>query len=215
MRRLTGVELTRLRWRRAVLLLLLIAVAAARRDRGGPGLVDPARCRTPRSRAAAQNGASEIARCVDAPAPVRPRPANATEQQCTDLIVGWYTGREQLEPGQRAQAARAWAWSPSSTAALLLAGTTFVGHDWNTGSMSNQLLFEPRRGRIWTAKALAVTLMALVDRGRREHGVLARHLGDHADPRPADRSTAPSPTRSPTGCAAPGSRPRPRWAATP
>ena len=27
----------------------------------------------------------------------------------------------------------------------MLVGTTFAGHDWNTGSMSNQLLFEPRR----------------------------------------------------------------------
>ena len=35
---------------------------------------------------------------------------------------------------------------------LVLAGTTFVGHDWNSGSMSNQLLFEPRRVRVWVAK---------------------------------------------------------------
>ena len=42
---------------------------------------------------------------------------------------------------------------------LLLAGTTFAGHDWNTGSMSNQLLFEPRRERVWLAKALAVGML--------------------------------------------------------
>jgi hypothetical protein len=48
------------------------------------------------------------------------------------------------------------------TALLLLVGTTFAGHDWNSGSMSNQLLFEARRGRVWTAKALAVSLAALV-----------------------------------------------------
>jgi ABC-type transport system involved in multi-copper enzyme maturation permease subunit len=48
------------------------------------------------------------------------------------------------------------------TALLLLAGTTFIGHDWNSGSMSNQLLFEPRRGRVWAAKALAVTAVSLV-----------------------------------------------------
>jgi hypothetical protein len=46
------------------------------------------------------------------------------------------------------------------TLLLLLAGTTFVGHDWNTGSMSNQLLFEPRRERVWAAKAIAVGLVA-------------------------------------------------------
>ena len=43
---------------------------------------------------------------------------------------------------------------------MLLAGTTFAGHDWNTGSMSNQLLFEPRRVRVWLAKLLAVGTVA-------------------------------------------------------
>ncbi|NYI47742.1 hypothetical protein BJ993_004822 [Nocardioides aromaticivorans] len=45
---------------------------------------------------------------------------------------------------------------------LLLAGTTFTGHDWNSGSVSNQLLFEPRRTRVWTAKALVATGGALL-----------------------------------------------------
>lgn len=45
---------------------------------------------------------------------------------------------------------------------LLLAGTTFTGHDWNSGSVSNQLLFEPRRARVWSAKALVVAGGALV-----------------------------------------------------
>lgn len=45
---------------------------------------------------------------------------------------------------------------------LLLAGTTFTGHDWNSGSVSNQLLFEPRRARVWAAKALVVTGGALL-----------------------------------------------------
>ena len=43
---------------------------------------------------------------------------------------------------------------------MLLVGTTFAGHDWNTGSISNQLLFEPRRLRVWLAKLLAVGLVA-------------------------------------------------------
>ena len=43
---------------------------------------------------------------------------------------------------------------------MLLLGTTFAGHDWNTGSMGNQLLFEPRRARVWTAKLAAVVLLA-------------------------------------------------------
>ena len=43
------------------------------------------------------------------------------------------------------------------TLVMLLAGTTFAGHDWNTGSMGNQLLFEPRRARVWGAKLAAVS----------------------------------------------------------
>ena len=44
------------------------------------------------------------------------------------------------------------------TGLLMLAATTYIGHDWNSGSMSNQLLFEPRRLRVFGAKALAVAL---------------------------------------------------------
>jgi ABC-2 type transport system permease protein len=41
---------------------------------------------------------------------------------------------------------------------LVIAASTFAGSDWASGSMVNQLLFEPRRGRMWAAKATAVTL---------------------------------------------------------
>ena len=41
---------------------------------------------------------------------------------------------------------------------LVIAASTFAGSDWASGSMVNQLLFEPRRGRVWVAKATAVTL---------------------------------------------------------
>jgi hypothetical protein len=40
------------------------------------------------------------------------------------------------------------------TAMMIMAGTTYAGSDWATGSMSNQLLFEPRRLRVWSAKAV-------------------------------------------------------------
>jgi len=46
--------------------------------------------------------------------------------------------------------------------ALLLAGTTFAGHDWSTGSIVNQLIFEPRRRRMWLAKAVVVFLAGLI-----------------------------------------------------
>lgn len=41
----------------------------------------------------------------------------------------------------------------------LLIGTTFVGAEWTSGSMSNLMLFEPRRGRVWLAKVLAVAVV--------------------------------------------------------
>jgi hypothetical protein len=44
------------------------------------------------------------------------------------------------------------------SALMILVGTTYAGADWATGSMSNQLLFEPRRLRVWTAKAVAALL---------------------------------------------------------
>jgi hypothetical protein len=44
---------------------------------------------------------------------------------------------------------------------MAIVGTTFAGADWASGSMSNQLLFEPRRHRVWLAKAGAVLLGGL------------------------------------------------------
>lgn len=41
---------------------------------------------------------------------------------------------------------------------MVIAGATFAGADWASGSLTNQLLFEPRRGRLWLAKAAAVGL---------------------------------------------------------
>lgn len=40
-------------------------------------------------------------------------------------------------------------------ALLIIAGSTFAGADWSSGSIRNQLLFEPRRSRLWAAKAIA------------------------------------------------------------
>ena len=158
--RLVRVELTRFRWRRAVLALLVLAIVV-------PALIAASRVWSTRPVSqsdldnAAQNGSSEIQRCEKHPQQYGVRPAVA-ETRCTDLIVGWYTGREQLTMAGEREGGSGMAVVAVLTAFLLLAGTTFVGHDWNTGSMSNQLLFEARRGRVWLAKGLAVTLAALV-----------------------------------------------------
>ena len=44
----------------------------------------------------------------------------------------------------------------------LMAGATFVGADWRHGTMGTQLTWEPRRWRVFGAKAVAVGLWALV-----------------------------------------------------
>jgi hypothetical protein len=41
---------------------------------------------------------------------------------------------------------------------LVIAASTFAGSDWASGSIVTQLLFEPRRLRLWAAKAAAVAL---------------------------------------------------------
>jgi hypothetical protein len=48
------------------------------------------------------------------------------------------------------------------TALMVIVGATFAGADWSTGSISNQVLFEPRRLRVWAAKAVAVSLGGLL-----------------------------------------------------
>lgn len=158
--RLLRVELTRLRWRRAVLLLVLLAVAI-------PAFIGAAQAWSTRPISpdeiaqVAREQAGEIDRCVEHPRRYL-GDRHGTEQQCTDLIVGWYTGREKLSLAQQRDGGSGMAVVAVLTALLLLAGTTFAGHDWNSGSMSNQLLFEPRRRRVWAAKGVAVTVVALV-----------------------------------------------------
>jgi hypothetical protein len=153
------VELTRLCWRRAVLLLLLFAVVV-------PTVICIARLWSTRPvsedelAAAATSSAGEIRVCENHPR--RYGLPNAAPQRCEDLIVGWQTGRQPLSLTAERMQGPGVGVVAVLTALLLLLGTTFIGHDWNTGSMSNQLLFEPRRGRIWAAKALVVTLVALV-----------------------------------------------------
>ncbi|WP_395659735.1 hypothetical protein [Nocardioides sp.] len=158
--RLLGVELTRLRWRRAVLLLLLLAVAL-------PALVGVSRVWSTRPvteseiASARQLGAEEISRCAEHPRRYG-LPKDASEARCSDLVVGWYTGHEKLSLAGERDGGSGMGVVAVLTTLLLLVGTTFAGHDWNSGSMSNQVLFEPRRLRLWSAKGVAVTLVALV-----------------------------------------------------
>ena len=153
------VELTRLRWRRAILLLLVAAVVLPALLLAGTAWSSrPMSDAEVDSLLADRFAQREVTRCER-------QPQNYTEvstsdpDACRELIAGWYGGRQplsvqgELDDGLLAA-------STLVLLLLLLAGTTFVGHDWNTGSMSNQLLFEPRRGRVWATKATALVLVA-------------------------------------------------------
>ena len=105
----------------------------------------------------------DIARCEKRPN--RYGAASATE--CAQMMgprVEWYISRPQLSLAE-AQRNQGLAVFVFLTGLLMLAATTFVGADWNSGSMSNQLLFEPRRIRIWLAKAGSVMALAALTLG--------------------------------------------------
>lgn len=153
------VELTRLRWRRAILLLLVAAVAL-------PALLLAGTAWTSRpmsdaevdSLLADRYAQREVTRCERRPEAYTEIGAEGTAA-CRDVVAGWYGGRQPLSVENELDDGLL-AASTLVLVLLLLAGTTFVGHDWNTGSMSNQLLFEPRRGRVWATKAAALVLVA-------------------------------------------------------
>ncbi|MFS3130524.1 ABC transporter permease subunit [Nocardioides sp. Bht2] len=172
MKNLIQVELTRLRWRRAAIVMFLVAIVA-------PLLIASAvlwetRPISDADIADAKQEAEQSAamwrdnyeRCVSHPEDFDQAPGDDLAQRCQE-----WTG---YSPDQTMDW-RDWIYRPaldlkaqidesgSAIAAILviaavLIGTTFVGADWASGSMSNQLLFEPRRRRIWWAKAIAVAV---------------------------------------------------------
>jgi ABC-2 type transport system permease protein len=163
--RLVGVELTRLRWRRAVLLLLLaclvvpavIFATTAWNTRPVSG-AELARAEHQVERMRQHGFEQQIQRCEQHPG----RFGVPSADECESRVgpqVGWFTSRSPLDLADLSRSL--WPTVIVLLAGLLmLLGTTFAGADWNSGSMSNQLLFEPRRWRVWTAKAAAVFAVA-------------------------------------------------------
>lgn len=162
--RLLKVELTRLRWRRAIVVLLLACVAVPLVLMVGYAWstrpfsdADIAEAKQMAARDAAQPFVAEqIAECEEDPGMFLGQGGDAAD--CEQAVVPTYENylyrdTASLESMRTDVGAAA---ITIVTGLLMLVGTTFAGHDWNTGSMSNQLLFEPRRLRVWVAKGLAV-----------------------------------------------------------
>jgi hypothetical protein len=163
------VEFTRLRWRRAVIILLVTCVAV-------PALILAAVAwgTRPVSAEEQQQAEAQVAQERESPQyqrevercakhPDRYGDPNATAEQCVDIVgpqVEWYVSRSPLDPKGESEGSLV-SVIVLVTALVMLVGTTFAGADWNSGSMSNQLLFEPRRLRVWWAKAVAVFLATL------------------------------------------------------
>jgi ABC-2 type transport system permease protein len=164
--RLLRVELTRLRWRRGVLLLLAAAflvpvVLAVVKiiDLGPPPADAYAQAVVAAEREARQSYVAEsIKECEAAPLDYLGEQPDDPAAACRDEMT---PQPEQFLPYsldiayEREDSGYVAAVFVGLIAVLI--GTTFIGHDWSTGSMSNQLLFESRRLRVWGAKALAVT----------------------------------------------------------
>lgn len=161
--RLLRVELARFRSRRAIALLLLagllitavIAGATAWNTRG----VTDAELHEAQQRALAEAEQPYVEEELES---CRADPGNwgVAAEDCEDVVVPrpeWFLHRSPLDLGQEREESAVAAATVLAGVAIMI-GATFAGADWSSGSMSNQLLFEPRRGRVWFAKALVVTL---------------------------------------------------------
>jgi hypothetical protein len=164
---LLTVELSRFRSRRAVVVILIVAAALA-------GLLAASAAydsrpissdeRSAAAREAAQqrvNVDPDYRTCLADPTAYLDE--DATSADCAQILPQpeWFLDRSALDLGRELK-------GRGLTLLVLLAGTavligaTFAGADWSSGSMSNQLLFVPRRARVWVAKAIAVVVGATV-----------------------------------------------------
>ena len=164
--RLLLVELNRFRLRRAIVLMVLAAAlltgviaSATLWDTRPVSDADIAAAQAQVDRDTSSPGTQrELRRC--AKNPERYGGPGTTAEQCEEMVLpqlDWYLYRSPLQLDRVAD--------EGGLGALLLVagvmviiGTTFAGADWATGSMSNQLLFESRRSRVWLAKGGAVLM---------------------------------------------------------
>lgn len=160
------VELTRFRLRRAIAAVVLLALLAAAALVGVISWDTRPLTARDRSDAAAQAALegqrpklhAEVRACrADPTSYLGPE---ATASDCTEALV---PSAESYYPRHPLDLSRILGVEGLHLALvvvglMVVAGCTFAGADWSSGAMTNQLLFEPRRLRLWVAKAGAVTL---------------------------------------------------------
>ena len=168
MRRLIQVELTRFLTRRAIVALMLLGVVMTGAlafktawDTRPPSDQEMATAQAQANLAADDpTTAATMSECLADPVAVLG--PNSTKTDC----------RERLLPSAESLLKRAPLSLPQALddeggrlaafliGLMVIAGATFAGADWGSGSMTNQVIFEPRRLRLWTAKAIAASLSA-------------------------------------------------------
>ena len=172
MMRLLEVELTRLLCRRAVLVLLAVALVAPVAIGVATALntSPPSAERLAKAERQAERQADDprnqrmLQRCVDDPEEYIGRVPADPEAECAEAYLPqpeWFVYWEPLELARERDEGSGIVLLVVLGIAMMLVGATFAGHDWASGSVSNQLLFEPRRARVWAAKAVVVTAVPL------------------------------------------------------
>ena len=170
--RLVRVELSRFRSRRAIVLLALaavvvtvvLAILTAYQTRPLTA-ADRADARA-QADLASRNSVlqDDLSDCVKHPETYLG--TNATAAECREALVrdtSSFYPRKPLDLGRLIDARRLADATGLSLALIvsglmIIAGCTFAGADWGSRSLTNQLLFEPRRIKLWLAKAAAVAL---------------------------------------------------------
>jgi hypothetical protein len=163
---LLRVELTRYRTRRIIALLLLLAAVVAAvvalKSAWDTRPITAQEAATARANADMEAERSDIkadlATCLSDPE--RYLGTGATQQTCRDNLLAAPRSYLPREPLDLRGTLKGNGLGVALVVAglLVIAASTFAGSDWASGALSTQLLFEPRRTRVWTAKALAVAL---------------------------------------------------------
>lgn len=175
MMRLLGVELTRLRKRRAVVVLVLVAlvvpvlIAASQLWNTRPVSDGDLARAEQQAELDYQAALQSVDDCVEAPETfgyVEEAGSDEAREVCAADLADpqWYTADNYLYRSaldvETTRTDAAVAVAVIVLLVVVLLGTTFVGADWASGSMSVQLLVDPRRTRVWVAKALAGGVVA-------------------------------------------------------